>query len=109
MDYRNRTLPEESEWDSVFDVNDYIEWATFAVLHTRLERRAVSLCHTEDPEKGVWHYVALEWREGDGLHYDGDGSIGKTYLQEEVEAGRAEVTTDWAACEAFIAPLPEPA
>lgn len=105
MTYANRTLPEERGWDSILDLNDYIEWARFAVLETMSGRRLL-LCHSENEENGSWHYVALEWREGDGLHYDGDGSIGKTFLQAQVEAGTAEVTTDWAACEQFIAPLP---
>ena len=105
MDYRNRTLPEEKGWDHILDVDDLIEWAKFAALTTH-GGRSVALCHGEDAETGTWHYVALEWREGDGLHYDGDGTIGKTFLQQQIEAGDAEVTTDWAECERFIAPLP---
>lgn len=105
MDHSTRTLPEERTWDSIIDLDDYIEWARFAVCSTHGGRRLL-LCHGEDTEKGTWHYVALEWREGDGLHYDGDGSIGKTFLQRKIEDGDAEVTTDWAACERFIAPLP---
>ena len=104
MRYDERTLPERSGWDHVLTVDDLVEWARFAALVTHGGRR-ILLCHAEDVAKGTWHYVALEWHEGDGLHYDGDGSIGKTFLQHQIEVGKAEVTTEWGACEAFVAPV----
>ena len=102
MNIEHRVLNERQGWDSVYTADYYIKRALFAVM-TKDERvRTVCLCFSE--ENGLWKYTSLQYYRGDGLHYAGNGSFGKTFLKRRVTGGSTEITARWPVCERFLVP-----
>ena len=95
-----RTLPEERKWDSIITSDDMIEAAEYAILGGPSEIRQVSLVWGR--KEDTVHGPVLSYRQGDGLHYDGDHSIHAKFLSELVEDGQCDITTNWAECELYL-------
>lgn len=72
-------------------VRSMIEGAVFALVRPR---DVVLVAKTTDT---CLHGVVLASEQG--LHYDGDATIGKDYAQEKIEEGEWELTRNWTECE----------
>jgi hypothetical protein len=98
------TLPVEERWTHIHSAKVLIRDAPYAILHDGSHRKArVLLIKGElfntDPQ-GV-PYTALQYNSK-GLHYDADGTLTNSFLSELLEQSKAELTTTWRDCEAFL-------
>jgi len=87
MNPANRKMPQEAEWDMNCAVDSVIEAADYAILKSNEALLIISA------EEEVLRGVAL--RNEQGLHYDGDSSIKKSYAQQKLEEGSWEVSQEW--------------
>ncbi|MAQ92654.1 MAG: hypothetical protein CMM84_03860 [Rhodothermaceae bacterium] len=106
------TLRVSDRWDHRLAPEAVITQADFAILvrypfGVRRVYLVLNEGHPLDTGKaGSLYYTSLRWCEGNGLLYDADGSISRSYLGEMVGAGVADLTGDWAECERFLDPSP---
>jgi len=91
MDASSLELPVQTSWDARISVPKMIQWAEYAVLK---DQQVVLVAKTTDQ---ALCGVVLTFEQG--LHYDGDSTIKKSYAQKKIESGEWAVTVDWARAE----------
>jgi len=93
MDPTTATLEEEREWDASARLTTVIEAAQYAILRDDQVDLVVS-------DRGALRTVVLTYE--DGIHYDGDGTLQMSLVQEKLEEDAWEVTREWAECERHL-------